>query len=183
LTHNSRNGKSSANKIRRLLSSTENSNQTNSDQAATDQVVYKRPERLITKLKVANIDDKSGKQLVLARQPKNPDGKMKSFSREIGTRPPGCLTSTSSIKITKNNSADDLLSLNEAAAMSLLSQVPHLENVKSSPALTSLVNIKNKSDESRIEDYVHDLDSLSINEPKTPKFFTQYSTPSRSEAN
>lgn len=54
----------------------------------------KRPERLNTRIKIANIDDESGKQLILARQPVNPDAKMStaSFSRERRARMPGiCL--------------------------------------------------------------------------------------------
>ena len=43
------------------------------------------------KLKLANIDDKSGKQLILIRQPNNPDSKTKSFSRQLFERLPGSL--------------------------------------------------------------------------------------------
>lgn len=47
----------------------------------------KRPEHLITKLKIGNIDDASGRQLSLIRQPTKPDGK--SFCRELYQRKPG----------------------------------------------------------------------------------------------
>ncbi len=56
--------------------------------------VPKRPEHLITKLKVSNIDDKNGKELILIRQPRNPDGKMKSFSIQRVERLPGQLVDT-----------------------------------------------------------------------------------------
>lgn len=49
----------------------------------------KRPERLNLKLKFANIDGESGKQLVLIRQPVNPDAKSKSFSKLLKERLPG----------------------------------------------------------------------------------------------
>jgi hypothetical protein len=100
VAHNPRNGKYSATKIKRLhSSSSENQSSIGTQQQqssgtlnASEQVDAKRPERLITKLKVANIDDKSGKQLILIRQPNNPDGKTKSFSKELKERLPGSLT-------------------------------------------------------------------------------------------
>jgi hypothetical protein len=48
-------------------------------------------ERLNTKLKILNIDEQSGKQLKLVRQPNNPDSKVKSFSRLLRERLPGSL--------------------------------------------------------------------------------------------
>jgi len=84
LSYNSRSNKYSAIKIKKLNKNSEST-------GANSKVEDKRPEHLITKLKVANIDDKSGKQLVLARQPNNPDGKLKSFSRQLFEREPGSL--------------------------------------------------------------------------------------------
>ena len=81
LIHSSRNGKLTAIKIRKLASQS----------TTVDQEVLKRPDHLITKLKVANIDDKSGKQLILIRQPNNPDGKQKSFGKKKSERLPGSL--------------------------------------------------------------------------------------------
>jgi len=97
--HNSRSGKYSAVKIKRLASKTtsnsDNSQVTsvNNNNGSADQLneTAKRPERLITKLKLANIDDKSGKQLILIRQPNNPDSKAKSFSRQLSERLAGSL--------------------------------------------------------------------------------------------
>jgi len=107
LSHNSRNGKFSAIKIKKLSSSKASSNENNQKSAGNNanatlshvsstgsnlneqEAVAKRPEHLITKLKINNIDDKSGKQLILTRQPNNPDGKQKSFSRELIRRLPG----------------------------------------------------------------------------------------------
>jgi hypothetical protein len=84
----------------------------NSDAAAA-----KRPERLITKLKTSNIDDKSGKQLMLIRQPRNPDMKIKSFSKQRIERLAGQINDTTTISeapvvvavvvATKNNCNDE----------------------------------------------------------------------------
>ena len=95
LSHNSRNGKFAATKIKKLSiqpvsnSQVNTSNKQPSGNAADTE--QKRPERLNSRLKIANIDDKSGKQLILVRQPLNPDAKIKSFSRIIKERLPGCL--------------------------------------------------------------------------------------------
>ena len=117
ISHNSRSGKFSAIKIRKLLAgsstsaslTTQNSStafSTSNSQAksSSSQLVTeleKRPERLITKLKTANIDDKSGKQLILIRQPNNPVSKVGSFGRQLRERLPGSLipinASTSSL--------------------------------------------------------------------------------------
>lgn len=78
----SRNGK--AIKIRKIVSAS------SSPESSEPIEPVKRPERLITKLKVANIDE-SGKQLILIRQPFNPDGKQKSFARDLIERQPGSL--------------------------------------------------------------------------------------------
>ena len=91
LVHNSRNGKSSATKIKKISSgvaSLSNSKSSGSNLIDSEQ---KRPERLNSRLKIANIDDKSGKQLILIRQPLNPDAKIKSFSRVLKERLPGFL--------------------------------------------------------------------------------------------
>ena len=84
VSHNPRNNKYSATRIKRTAISKETAKDTETDN--------KRPERLITKLKLANVD-KSGKQLVLTRQPNNPAdmGKTKSFSRVLKERLPGSL--------------------------------------------------------------------------------------------
>lgn len=97
LSHNSRSGKYSAIKIKKTNSSKGPNGPNNNQQQSTDvntkdqqePVVAKRPEHLITKLKIGNIDDKSGKQLILIRQPSKPDGK--SFQRELFKRMPGSL--------------------------------------------------------------------------------------------
>jgi hypothetical protein len=85
-----RNGKSSAIRVKKLvnLNSAQNESQA------------KRPDRLITKLKTTNIDDKNGKQLILVRQPKNPDGKIKSFGRQLVERLPGISENTTSPQTT-----------------------------------------------------------------------------------
>ena len=101
ISHNPRSGKYSATKIKRISSynPSKEAAATAADAAGTSMASSsgsvdaesKRPERLITKLKMANIDDKSGKKLILIRQPNNPDGKAKSFSRSILERAPGIL--------------------------------------------------------------------------------------------
>ncbi|CAF0834579.1 unnamed protein product [Brachionus calyciflorus] len=83
-----RNGKLVAGKIKKTGYSS--SNQVTSSDILTEQ----RPERLVTKLKSANIDNESGKQLILTRGPFNPDGKTKSFSRVFKERLPGQLDDT-----------------------------------------------------------------------------------------
>ena len=106
ISHNPRNGKYSATRIRKLSSGQKTNGQQSNAQngsstpansasatnQASDNPDMKRPERLLTKLKVANID-KSGKQLVLTRQPNNPDinSKVKSFSKQLRERLPGSL--------------------------------------------------------------------------------------------
>lgn len=100
LMHNSRSGKYSAIKIKKLNSSksanTNGGSQLHhsssngkdlNEQTEIAQPVAKRPDHLITKLKIGNVDDVSGKRLVLIRQPGKPDGK--SFSRRIFERLPG----------------------------------------------------------------------------------------------
>jgi len=94
VSHNPRNNKYSATKIKRISSKdpSSSSNKENGSTTINNDIDNKRPERLITKLKLANID-KSGKQLVLTRQPNNPDmGKTKSFNRQLNMRLPGSLT-------------------------------------------------------------------------------------------
>ncbi len=54
-------------------------------------VVAKRPEHLITKLKVDNVCNINGKKLYLIRQPTKPDGK--SFVRHLFRREPGTFES------------------------------------------------------------------------------------------
>lgn len=116
VSHNPRNGKYTATRIRRTSTSissnlsqaktsNSSSNQlssmnTNSNNGSSTNLISsdnattteKRPERLITKLKTANIDNISGKMLILIRQPNNPDSKIKSFSRQLKERLPGSLT-------------------------------------------------------------------------------------------
>lgn len=113
VSHGSRNGKQAAIKIKKTRSGSQSSTTggssslsesssnttgqtttTSTDDAAAAAAAAKRPERLNMKIKIANIDDESGKQLILSRQPVNPDAKMStaSFSRERRTRMPGsCL--------------------------------------------------------------------------------------------
>lgn len=99
LMHNSRTGKYSAIKIRKanatinsknsnLATSTINhSSSTGKDLNEQQEAApSKRPEHLITKLKIGNMDI-SGRQLILIRQPSKPDGK--SFCRELYQRKPG----------------------------------------------------------------------------------------------
>ncbi len=83
ISHNQRNGKYSAIKVKKYAQ------QQTTSQTSTS--TEKRPEHLITKLKPTNIDGKNGKQLILIRQPRNPDGKMKSFSKQRVVRLPGQL--------------------------------------------------------------------------------------------
>ena len=70
----------------------------------------KRPERLNIKLKAANIDEKSGKELVLIRQPNNPDesNKGKSFTRVLQEREPGTLKAD----LKPTSSSNQLVTLN-----------------------------------------------------------------------
>ena len=125
LMHNSRSGKYSAVKIKKTNVSNQKANSEsaalNGSQStvANDQdPANKRPERLITKLKLANIDDKSGKQLILARQPNNPDGKAKSFSRQLVERLPGSLeplpTKTSATTTTISDQASNESEANDS---------------------------------------------------------------------
>ena len=103
--HNSRSGKYSAIKIKKLNSSASKANASNSGSQLTHSsstgkelneqtdaqaaAAAKRPDHLITKLKIGNVDDISGKRLVLIRQPSKPDGK--SFSRKLFERVPGSM--------------------------------------------------------------------------------------------
>lgn len=89
VSHNSRNGKLSAIKIKRITSSTSAVNGTAPGTQEQSEQDAKRPERINIKLKVANIDNESGKQLILTRGPFNPDGKTKSFSKQLKERLPG----------------------------------------------------------------------------------------------
>lgn len=99
LNHNSRSGKFSAIKLKKLSSKASSSSSSSSSANKTangkeaqpnpNDPENKRPDRLVTKLKVANIDNVSGKQLILVRQPSNPDGKQVSFSRTLKKRQPG----------------------------------------------------------------------------------------------
>lgn len=94
-----RNGKYAALKLKKLNSNL-NGNQ--------NEPQVKRPDRLLSKLKVTNIDDKNGKQLILVRQPKNPDGKTKSFSKKLVERLPGTFENTSpqsTVPTTPNNNS------------------------------------------------------------------------------
>lgn len=95
---NQRNGKNSAVKVKKV-------NQT----PVTPVPAEKRPDRLITKLRTTNIDDKSGRQLVLVRQPRNPDGKTKSFSKSRVERLPGILLETTNIA--SQSSSNNLVQL------------------------------------------------------------------------
>lgn len=110
VSHNPRNNKYSANRIKRLATSKDSTlikqeNAINNNNNDTDNN-NKRPERLITKLKLANVD-KSGKQLVLTRQPNNPAdmGKTKSFSRILKERLPGSLTPLTNMLVESARSA------------------------------------------------------------------------------
>lgn len=97
VSHGSRNGKQAAIKIKKLQSTTPASTSastSNTDASATSATDatdsgVKRPERLNLKIKIANIDDESGKQLILIRQPVNPDAKSKSFNKALKERAPG----------------------------------------------------------------------------------------------
>jgi hypothetical protein len=100
-TINQRNGKNSAVKIKKL-------NQTPTTPTVE---VSKRPERLITKLRTTNIDDKSGRQLILVRQPRNPDGKTKSFSRTRVERLPGFIVETNLVSHSSSNNLVQLAKL------------------------------------------------------------------------
>jgi predicted RNA-binding protein with RPS1 domain len=103
LSHNSRNGKISACKIKKTASAPSSSSSSQqplhpvgsnaSLSSISGAEAEKRPERLNIKLKVANIDEKSGNELVLIRQPSNPDtnNKAKSFTRTLVERTPGNL--------------------------------------------------------------------------------------------
>lgn len=139
LSHNSRSGKFSAIKLKKLStkassssSSSSSSNKTANNnnngtgngtqaQANPNDPENKRPDRLVTKLKVANIDNVSGKQLVLVRQPSNPDGKQVSFSRTLKKRQPGQMVladgessdTTSTTPIRTSESSDRLVESSE----------------------------------------------------------------------
>ena len=99
VSHGSRNGKQAAIKIKKLQSANQasasntasNATETTTGVNATDltETGVKRPERLNLKIKIANIDDESGKQLILIRQPVNPDAKSKSFNKVLKERAPG----------------------------------------------------------------------------------------------
>lgn len=92
VSHNSRNGKFSAIRIKKQAQV-----QISSEQSAADLQDAKRPERLNLKLKSANIDNESGRQLILIRGPCNPDCKSKSFSKQLKERVPGVLTNPSNL--------------------------------------------------------------------------------------
>jgi hypothetical protein len=126
VSHNPRNGKYTATRIRRTSTSiSSNQSQTKTSNSSSNQLssinnsnngsssnlissdnttTEKRPERLITKLKTANIDNISGKMLILIRQPNNPDTKIKSFSRQLKERLPGSLTPLADQTGVNNNS-------------------------------------------------------------------------------
>ncbi len=96
LVHNSRSGKYSAIKIRKLSSKasssqlhavSSNGKDLNELEQQAPSVAAKRPEHLITKLKVDNVCNINGKKLYLIRQPTKPDGK--SFVRDLFKREPG----------------------------------------------------------------------------------------------
>lgn len=134
LTHNSRSGKYSAIKIKKInLKSSTGSNASNSNSSQfhlsssagkelneqQDTPAAKRPEHLITKLKIGNVDDASGKRLILLRNPGKPDGK--SFSRQLYERVPGSMDPIISIKTevlveSEANSDSDKNNQNEADA-------------------------------------------------------------------
>ena len=90
VSYNNRNSKYFANKVKKI-----NTQPSAAAAATNNSEPTKRPERLITKLKASNIDDKSGKQLMLIRQPRNPDMKMKSFSKQRIERLPGIILNES----------------------------------------------------------------------------------------
>lgn len=120
LMHNSRSGKYSAIKIRKLNGNTTKSGSNSSQihhsnsngkdlNEQQDAPVSKRPEHLITKLKIGNIDA-SGKSLGLLRQPSKPDGK--SFARNLFKRLPGSFEpipepEKTEILVTENKETDD----------------------------------------------------------------------------
>lgn len=79
-----RNGKLSATKIKKISSG-------NYVSKKTENQNEQRPDKLVTKLKSANIDNESGKQFVLIRGPINPDGKTKSFAKKLIERIPGII--------------------------------------------------------------------------------------------
>ncbi len=142
IAHNPRNGKYSATKVKRLHSTSSEAQPLNGAQQSqqqssgslnvSEQVDAKRPERLITKLKVANIDDKSGKQLILIRQPNNPDGKTKSFSKELKERLPGSLT-----PLEQNALSNRTASGNENQQVSSLSIIELLMAQQQQTAITT----------------------------------------------
>lgn len=75
-----RNGKLSATKIKKVASGSAKKIENQNEQ---------RPDRLVTKLKQANVDNQNGKQFILIRGPVNPDGKTKSFAKKLIERAPG----------------------------------------------------------------------------------------------
>jgi cold shock CspA family protein len=94
--HNSRTGKYSAIKIKKTSTTTIPQQQqlhhvssSGKDLNEQDLPIAKRPEHLITKLKIGNVCDINGKKLCLTRQPTKPDGK--SFMRVLYERVPGLL--------------------------------------------------------------------------------------------
>lgn len=97
--HNSRTGKNSAVKIKKTTSTTTNNTTSTLHHVSSNgkdlnelpEVVIpiaKRPDHLITKLKIGNVCDINGKKLCLIRQPTKPDGKS-SFCRVLYERVPG----------------------------------------------------------------------------------------------
>lgn len=102
LTHNSRSGKYSAIKIKKLTNTSSvqpqhSSSSNTKDSEQTDAAaVAKRPEHLITKLKIGNVCDIHGKKLGLIRQPSKPNGK--SFCRVMYERAPGSIEPSESAK-------------------------------------------------------------------------------------
>lgn len=130
LTHNSRSGKYSAIKIKKLNtknltgSSHPNNSQFHHSSSAGKElneqqetpVATKRPDHLITKLKIGNVDDASGKRLILLRNPGKPDGK--SFSRKLFERIPGSMDPVSiKTKILVNSEANSENNQNETDAV------------------------------------------------------------------
>ncbi len=158
-SHNSRNGKISANKIKKIgsLNSANSSSgaQLHAVGSATSlsgmnngEAAEKRPERLNIKLKAANIDEKSGRELVLIRQPNNPDtnNKTKSFTRVLVERAPGNLNN-GSLKV--NSSSNQLFSSSTlitggaaAAASETASTTPNSSSVSIFDLLAASNNVK-----------------------------------------
>lgn len=173
LSHNSRNGKISAIKIKRTSPSysngaysngssgssvNNNSSSSSSQQATTSNTTTssnssnsnngggesEKRERLNLKLKIANIDEKSGRELLLTRQPLNPDehNKSKSFTRTLQKRSPGMLSgasSSSKSSLVSNSSSGALSSTTTTATSNNDNQQQQLHQSSSSVSILELL--------------------------------------------